>query len=269
MYIYTHIITNRLQVNLLLSRSSADVSCERTAGEKVTFCFTVYKTARRQTEGGFGEREMATDILFYFYGLPKHPEKNPKAWTKKIPAPALGDNGLLGVLVCKKCSSSAGNTNCTHNGTNNAISSANDVSAVDNYSTKTILRGKIHGNIHLYILLNWKYLQVLNVKVHLLHVSLTPQTLKVFITNKVSCCCWEIYMGLVLLGDLPVRPFMLSNLHGKFHFIVKCDSFMTIERWSETRTSGFCSRSETNLVLLFIQYFPISPRPWRVKRLTE
>ncbi len=69
---------------------------------------------------------MATDILFYFYGLPKHPEKQ-----KKIPTPALTDNGLLGVLVCKKCSSSAENINCTHNGTNDAVTSANDVCTED------------------------------------------------------------------------------------------------------------------------------------------
>lgn len=70
----------------------------------------------RQTEGGFGEKEMVKDFLFYFHGLPKHSESPNKENTSCY----THCNVLLGVLVCKKSSSSAGNTNCTHSTTNNS-----------------------------------------------------------------------------------------------------------------------------------------------------
>lgn len=81
----------------------------------------------RQTEGGFGEKEMVRDVLFYFHILPKH-LRSPNKENTSCYTPC---NVLLGVLVCNKCSSSAGNTNCTHSTTNNTVVSVDDESKDD------------------------------------------------------------------------------------------------------------------------------------------
>lgn len=81
----------------------------------------------RQTEGGFGEKEMVKDVLFYFHILPNH-LRSPNKENTSYYTPC---NVLLGVLVCNKSSSSAGNTNCTHSTTNNTVMSADDESRDD------------------------------------------------------------------------------------------------------------------------------------------